>query len=514
MAKTKTKQQLLKEIEQMQNELAQRALNEVTAKELCSFGDYVKSSYSSGASVSDVKLTDLYNWLRNPQKYLQQLVTLSKYYYAKDGIITDVYDMFKTLPILNSSVMWENMQMKKFAQYKKQADIFLKNINPKKLARDTIFSVIEDGFCVWYNRQNKYIQFLDYDSVKINTMVNGKWQVKFDLAVFDRVKNNVALLEEIIESAPEEVTLADYNAYKKDRNKRYKPLDVNRTQVFKLRGDRNTPTGIPYAVGAFSSIIHKDLLEKTEKVLADRIINQILIQKVGYIGGKDGKPPTKEQIQNYHSALKQLLQSKDSSTNSDQVGTAPLTVPEWVTIEELAIKMNVFEKEVYERIDRNIYQKLGYSPALSIGGGEGASFGAGTINTEKIFSIIHFLLEDIEDAITDYLNQIVPSNNFNPSIRFSRSTLIDKEIQVKHNKELYLEGRGSLRFWVESVGHNFDHWLSQVKYENEVLKLDEVLVVHPTSYTKSAEDDPGGRPTDPKTKDGNGSNNIPSPSDE
>jgi hypothetical protein len=354
-------------------------------------------------------------------------------------------------------------------------------------------------------------------------MINGKWRVDFDLSVFDRYKSNLVDLQDIIESAPDEITISDYNAYKKDRNKRYKPLDINKCWIFKLRGDRNTPTSVPYAVGAFASIIHKDLLEKTEKVLADRIINRIIIQKVGYIGGKDGKPPTKDQIQKYHDALKQLLAKKDSTSNSDQVGNAPLTVPEWVSLEELDIKMNVFEKEVYERIDRNIYQKLGYSPALSIGGGEGASFGAGTINTEKIISIIGYILEQVEDALNDFMNQIVPSGNFNPSIRFNRSTIIDKDLHVKYAKELYLEGRGSLKFWVESAGYNFEHYLAQVDYENQILKLDDLekYPVHPTSYTKSANDDTGGNPGNTKGKDGegtsknkgNGGNNIPSPSD-
>jgi hypothetical protein len=505
-------------------EINTNSLLDQSSVELAAFYDLI-STYSGGAGYVDINITDLMNWLRNPPRYRRQLIKLSKYYYNRDGVVTDVYDLFNVLPILNYSVLWENMQMKAFGKNKATIDNFLRSIKIKKLVRDTVFSVVQEGTCVWYNRNNKYIQFLEPEEYMIDYMVNGKWQVFYDLQYIEKYTANhtIDIIQTKIDAAPDEVTLAQYNLYKKDNKKyRYVPLEISKTQVFKLRGSRNEPYGIPYCVPAISSIIHKDLLEKTEKALADRITNQIIIQKVGNMPSADGKvglPVPKDIVNGYHSNLKNLLQRKYDSNSSDNASTAPLTVPSFVDIEELKINMTTFPKEVWERIDNDIFRKLGYSQSLNSGGGNGQSFGSSTINVEKIYSIIFFLIEDIEEALNEYFNILVPSGNFNPRIRFSRATILDKDTAFTQAESLYLKGRGSLKDYVEASGRDFDHWLAQVKYENEVLKLDEILPIHITSYTQSG-DNAGGRPEDKNSKNdatmkskGNNSNSNPSPSD-
>jgi hypothetical protein len=487
--------------------------------ELSSFHDMVTKA-NGGVNMTDVDIKDLYLWLRNPIKHRKQLIQLSKYYYVKDGIVTDVYDLFKTLPILNYSVLWENMEHKSFSRSKKNVDKFIKDIKLKKLARDTIFTVVQEGGCVWYNRGNKYIQFLTFDQVEIPYMINGKWQVLFNMSYFDQFRVETGL-EQQIEAAPDEVTMATYLAFKKDRTKQYVVLDINKTQVFKFRGSRNEPYSFPYCIPALASIIHRDLLEKTEKALADRIINQIILQKVGTMPSQDGKtqlPVPKPTVEGFHNNLKGLLQKKYDGASTENTSTAPLTVPSFVTIEELKVNMNTFPKDVWERIDRDIYKKLGYSMSLNMGGGSGQSFGSSTINVEKIFSIIFYLLEDIEEAIDEYTEQIA-NVNVSSSIKFSRTTILDKDTAFKQAESLYLKGRGSLKDFVEASNRDFDHWLSQVRYENEVLKLDEILPVHSTSFTQSDNGTNNGRPTDPSSGNentdaskGNGGNNTPSPS--
>jgi hypothetical protein len=161
---------------------------------------------------------------------------------------------------------------------------------------------------------------------------------------------------------------------------------------------------------------------------------------------------------------------------------------------------------------------LGYSVALNSGGGQGQSFGSSTINVEKIYAIIFYLIEDIEEAINEYLSSLISNDNFNPKIRFSRQTILDKDSTFAQAESLYLKGRGSLKDYVEASGRDFDHWYAQVKYENDVLKLDETLPVHQTSYTMT-DSGSGGRPQSKAGNDnsaksqGNNSNSSPSPSD-
>lgn len=116
------------------------------------------------------------------------------------------------------------------------------------------------------------------------------------------------------------------------------------------------------------------------------------------------------------------------------------------------------------------------------------------------------MLEDIEEALNFYMEQIATNDNLNPSIRFSRATILDKETGFKQAESLYLKGRGSLKDYVESAGYNFDHWLAQVRYENEVLKLDE-LPVHATSFTQSGDGSSSGRKSENKSTDESDKNN-------
>ncbi|WP_340032504.1 hypothetical protein NSQ20_11605 [Paenibacillus sp. FSL K6-1122] len=474
--------------------------------ELSSFHDFL-SQYSQQSAVIDVNLKDLYLWLRNPLQHRKNLIKLSRYYYNKEGIVTDIYDLFKTLPVLNYSVNLNNEAMA-FKKNKTQINGFIKKINVKKLARDTLFTQIVEGVCVWYNRGNKYIQFLETDQICIEYMVNGRWQVLYDLEYLSSYKLNEGLAQQI-NAAPDEVTTRKYLDYKAGKSERYVPLDIHKTQVFKLRGSRNEPYSIPYCIPAVASILHRDLLEKTEKALADRVTNQIIIQKIGTIPSQDGKtqlPVSKDATQGYHNNLKNLVQKKHDHHSPDSSSTAPLTVPSFINIEELKVNMNTFPKEVWERIERDIYKKLGYSMSLNMGGANGQSFGSSSINVEKIYSTIFYMLEDIEEALNFYMEQIATNDNLNPSIRFSRATILDKETGFKQAESLYLKGRGSLKDYVESAGYNFDHWLAQVRYENEVLKLDE-LPVHATSFTQSGDGSSSGRKSENKSTDESDKNN-------
>mgnify|MGYP007135336431 CR=1 FL=1 len=493
--------------------------------ELASFYDVVKSIFP-GAWVYYFDINKFYKWLCNPYHYRKELIKMSSYFYHRDGIVTDCYDTFKSLPILSYSILWDNMQQKSFQSKKKIIDDFIRRINVVKLARDTIFQVMNEGTCVWYNRDNKFIQFLEPEQYVIEFMRNGKWQVYYDLNYIYEYygKSSMLQIEQVIEAAPDEVTLDKYVRYRNKKTKEYQyvPLDIKKTQVIKFRGSRNNPYALPYCIPALPSIIHKDLLERTERAVADRIINQIIVQKVGNIPDSTGKgtmPAPPELRTELHNNLKNLLMKKYNGQSGENSSVAPLTIPDFVTLEELKVNVNIFNKDVYERIDRAIFNKLGYSQSLGSGGGTGQSYGSATINSEKVSSFIFAIIEQVEDGLNEYMSYLVPSGTFNPKIRFSRVTYLNQDKEFERAEALYLKGRGSLKDYVEASGRDFDYFISQARYENEVLKLDEILPVHNTSFTSSG-DNQGGRPKDPNSKNdntdkskGNGGNMIPSPSD-
>lgn len=498
--------------------------------ELASFYDVVKHQFP-GLNIFNFNINNLFKYLNNPIAFRKELIKLSKYFYNRNGIVTDCYDTFKSLPILNFSLMWENMHQKTFQSKKKIVDKFIENIKPKKLARDTIFQVMEEGICVWYNRDNKFIQFLEPDQYVIEFMVNGKWQVFYDLNYITQYRANWTTPEllEFIRAMPDEVTLDKYIRYRDrkditDKSLRYIPLDVNKTQVFKFRGGRNDPYAPPYCIPALASIIHKDLLERTESAVADRVLNQIIIQSVGNIPDANGKgtlPAPKELVDGYHENLKGLLQGKNNKSYDNNNSTvAPLTIPDFIKIETLKVNMtdSIFPKETYDRIERDIFNKLGYSQSLSAGGGTHQTYGSATINAEKVSAFIFNIVEQVEDALNEYIGDLVSNSQFNPKIRFDRITYLNQDKEFTRAEALYLKGRGSLKDYVESSGRSFDHWLSQVRFENEVLNLDVILPVHNTSFTSNGDNQSGRPQGDGKNENTdksktNGGNNNPSPSD-
>ena len=86
-------------------------------------------------------------------------------------------------------------------------------------------------------------------------------------------------------------------------------------------------------------------------------------------------------------------------------------------------------------------------------------------------------------------------------------------------KELYLQGKGSLRAWIASTGFNADAYIQLMDMEIEE-KFDEKYKPHPTSFTISKDDNKGGRPENDNptssstiTSKQNNGNDMPSPSD-
>ncbi len=492
--------------------------------ELASYYDVLSTS-SVNHGITDITIDQLKTWLRNPPKFRKQLIQISKYFYVREGVVTDIYDIFNTLPTLNYSVLWNNMEQKSFKQKKSIVDEFIENIDVEQLSRDSIFTVIQEGTCVWYNRDNKYIQFLESEEYMIDFRRNGEWVVFYDLNYILQydTSHNMDMIQAKIEAAPDEITLQSFINFKKDSSKyRYVELDTSKTRVLSLRTSRNSPYGIPYATPALASIMHKDLLTKVEKSLANRVLGQIVVQKIGTMPSVDGKiglPVPKDTVNQYHNNLKNLIQKK-ATLPSEAESVAPLTIPDFIDIENLEVKTDVFSKDIWDRIDRDIYAKLGYSQSLNSGGGNGQSFGSSTINVEKIYSLIFYIVGQIEKAINDYMKNLVSSNKFNPKIRFSRTTILDKDKSFNQAKDLFTLGRGNWKDFVEAAGLSFEHWLAQSQYERDILKLDELLTVHETSFTSNGEggngrpnDSGAGKGNDSTSKSkGNGGNGNPKPS--
>ncbi|MGM7720502.1 hypothetical protein [Metabacillus sp. Hm71] len=487
--------------------------------EVAGLTDYI-TQYGSGSSVSDIKLTDLYRYLQNPYTNIKEIQKSSKYLTNKNGLIKELLRTFKSLPTLDYVLSWSEVDdEKKLKKYERKVHDFLREIELKNFLRDAYYEIGEMGTIVTCLRNKKYVQFLDLDDLRINKQRNGRWVVEYDLKSIESYKTVNDKLS-IIESLPDEVTVAAYNLYKnKGEDHRY--VELKNCDVIAADSHRNFPYGLPISIGAWGSILQKEMINRVERSVADRIIKQVIILYASTLDPEGTKPVPKEVITAYFNEVSKLMQKKDgiNQRGNDTSGTGTIALPHFFKLETLKVDTEMFKQELYEKIDNDIFMNLGVSPALIYGGGTSGNFSSATLNSQKFFRYVFTLLEKFEVLINRYIKQILP-NSVSCELVFSKTTMLDRDKHIDQLKELYMQ-TGASKFWLEAVtGLPYENVISQVEYERKILKTESILYPAANAFTQSGNDDKGtGRPgvdnpENPNTlkSKNSGGNNNPKPS--
>lgn len=487
--------------------------------EVAGLTDYI-TQYGSGSSLNDISLTDLYKYLQNPYSNIKEIQKASKYLTNKNGIIKEVLRSLKSLPSLDYMISWSEVDdEKKLRNYEKKVNNFLKEIDVKTFVRDGLFEVGEMGTVVACLRNKKYVQFLDLDDLRINKQRNGRWIVEYDLKSI-KSYNNVNDKLAVIESLPEEITLAKYNLYI-SKGEDYRYVELKDADVVNIDGNRNMPYGLPLTIGAWASVLQKEIIDRVERSVADRLLKTIVILSAGHLDKEGTKPVPKELITAYFNDVSKLFKKKNglnSRTESENSGTGTIALPHFFKLETLDVNTELFKKELYEKIENNIYSNLGISPAILWGGG-GNNFSSATLNSQKFFRYIFTLLEKFEVLINRYIKQILPKS-VSCEFTFAKSTILDKDKYIDKYKDLYMQ-TGISKFWIESLtGLPYENVVKQAEYERNVVKIEDILYPPSNAYTQSSKvDNKGGAPSkDDSTNENtiksktNGGNNNPKPS--
>lgn len=489
--------------------------------ELSALQDFI-GQYGSGAGLSDVSLKDVYEMLRNPYGSIQRIQNTSRYFANRFGIIKDVNEAFRTLPTLNYHVVWSNYDNPtKITKYEKKIYELLETLNIKKVVRDGLGELAEVGTVVAVNRKDKFIQFLDMDKVRINKVVNGTWVVEVDLSKIQ--SGSVAEIKAQIDSLPEDVTISKYNLYK-NKGDDYRYIPIKNARVISVRGSRNQPYGLPLTLSAWGTLLHKALIEQVEKSVADRKIKSLLVLYVKSIVANNEayKPPHKDVITNYFKELSNLIKNKDENkrTSTNGVGTGVMALPAIFELKEVEINTEMFSKELYEKLDRDLFNNLGVSNALVSGGGTSSNYGTSQMNSEKFFRYIFSALEDWEYFINEIIKQFLPPT-LNCKLYFDRTTIgeKDKDIQAKYN---FYQQTGIFIPWAEAVlGVPYTYALGMAQYQDKVLNIQDIIKPPMNAFTSTGDGGKGGRPENDLIDDkesnvkakANKSNETPSPSD-
>lgn len=483
--------------------------------------DYFTQNGSS-ANLKDITLNDLYTYLRNPYANIEQIRNISKYMTNKHGVLREVLRAFRSYPTLDHMLSWSDYSDEvKIKKYEKKVNDFIKNVNIKQATRDGLYEVAQLGTVVLCNRNNKYIQFLDLDDVRINKQKSGKWIVEFDLKTVDNFSNNVKEKVEFIKSLPTEITLKKYNLFK-SKGEDYRYIELNNCRVVGIDTYRNYPYGLPYTIGAWNSILQKEMVDKVERSVASNMLKQIVMLKAGYIDKNNDKLVPKEVINAYFSNISKVLtgnspKNRGNTQNNDDSGVGLISLLQGLSLETLDINTDTFKKEMYDKVNADVFMNLGISEAYLYGGSKG-SYSSSQLNSTKFGKTVNETLDKFEDVINEFINDMLP-NDLSCTFKFLKE---DKKTYNEELKNLYLQ-TGASKYYLEAVtGLPYQEVIKQVEYERNVLKLDEVLNPPENFYTQSGNsDDKGGAPAlddndiqnDNTLKSrSNGSNTVPKPS--
>lgn len=468
--------------------------------------------------VREPTMDDIKRYLRNPYAQLNKIRETSAYLTNKHGIIKDVLRMFRSMPTLKYRLGWGfSPEQHANKENNQKVQDFLDRINVVEFVRDGMWETAEQGTVVTVLRNESYVQFLPLEELRINKQTNGKWDVEYDLINLNQYDTKE--LKRRIESLPDEVTLSKYIRYRKgaskDKDEENRYVKIKNSHVVKMDGKRNMPYGLPLTMGAWTAILQKEIISNTERSVADRIIKQILVVQGGYYDAEKKQPIKIGTLRRYFEEITKAMQSQESSGSkgSSTGGIATLAIPHYLGLDTLDVNTKLFEKELYDKINNDIYENLGVSPAL-VAGLEG-NYASANANNEKFFSFIASTIEKFEAVVNDYIALIVDGEQGH-DITFERATVLDKQAEIDRNKEFYMQ-TGNPKPWIESLygSGSFEPILEQTRYQKEVLKIEEVFYPAQNAHTSSGDITKQQNPNNDNTdkNNTNNGNETPSPVD-
>lgn len=478
---------------------------------------FVSQRGMGSSSGTEVRIEDIHRYLQNPYQHITQIRNTSTYLTNKHGVLRDVIRMARSLPTLKYGLNWSSLKEDlDVDKHEHEVNNFLDGIDAVGVVRDGLSEVAELGTVVMCLRSKKYVQFLDLEDVVINKQRNGRWVVEFDLKSLDVIRDFQEKLQKI-GSLPDEVSVGRYNRYKKSNDEKLRYVEIKNCEVISLDARRNSPFGLPMTIGSWLPILQKEVINKVERSVSDRLVKQILILSAGHMDKDGTRPAPKELIDFYFKEVSSLIQQKDGhrrNNSGDNSGTGVVAFPDMFKLDALEVDTTLFKKELYDKIDNDIFMNLGISQALVYG--EGGNYSSAMANSEKFFSFIFSLVEQFESALNRFL-QLVAPNDLICKIKFDKSTVLDKQTEIANRKELYMQ-TNLLTPWIEAVMDAPISDIIELRKREEKLNLEELFYPAQNAYTTSsgeagrpASESPSNDSTD-STKSNDGNNN-PSPSD-
>lgn len=481
----------------------QRQFNEIQIEmKLRELSKTITKGLFSKGIVKGLTPEQLENYLRNPDLNQGIIGDIADYYYLSNGEVRSLIDTVESLPsmqhrikVLEKDDDTEN-NLKNLNKY-------LHKINHKKISRGIMKQVYTKGSVVglWVGRGKKLSPFIlpDEKYYKVIKDLEGKFRVVLDLNWF--VALDSSLLELYLTQLQGIVKPSDFENYRLDElGNRYVLVPVERSFVINHGTTSvNQTVGASSVLPALQDILHKKTLKDVERTVANKVINAVAVLTMGQNSKQGEKQRDYDDIplpliRSIHGAVKEALAQGGTD------GLSLVSIPNFTKLEFPDVKVDGLGDGKFKQTDSDIEKGLGLSPTIL--NGQGSNVGIANLHLDLFYRKLAVILEDIEYEVYNKLFNLLvkggQKDNFYMEYDKERPLTLREKIE-QQNK---LNDKGwSSRHLIESIGFDFNEYLEQTVYENEVLKLNTQLLIPPrTSYTiassvgngQSLYDDPNG----------------------
>ena len=395
-----------------------------------------------------------------------RLVRYLAYLYRYDWVLT---------PYVNSDTMKPDKVLNEFSK----GLTYLDNFNAKLVFGDVALKVVKNGCYYGYivdNGTRPVLQELPTEYCRARYFVNGKPLVEFDIKFFDDNFRDITQRMNVIKSFPKEFAQG-YVAYKNGRLKTdsddtrpWITLDPQYACKFSLNG-----SDMPILAAVIPAIIDLDEAQELDKKKMLQELLKIIIQKMPI--DKNGE------------LIFDIDEARDLHNNavamlSKAIGVDILTTFADIEVANLSDKNSTASKDDLQKVERAVYNEAGISQMLFATDGN-LALEKSVANDEA--SMYNLLLQ-----FESFMNDLLDINlNKNPKKLQLKATMLTTTIyNYKEIAKLYKEqatlGYSKMLPQI-ALGQSQSSILATAYFENEVLKLAELMVPLQSSNTMSGE---------------------------
>ena len=422
---------------------------------------------------------------------LPELRRISNLFYSVSGMYQRVCDYFAYLyrydwyvvPEIYDEATKEEKILKDFSKILN----YLDNSYLKKLCGDIALEVIKNGCYYGYivdNKDSLVIQQLPVDYCRSRYFVGANPAIEFNMRFFDTIPN-VAYRMKVLKLFPEEFAKG-YMLYKQGKlvdtedssrpfgtsltNSGWYLLDPNNTVKFNFKN-----SDVPIFVNSIPSMLDLDAAQDLDRRKQMQKLLKIIVQKLPMDKNGDLIFDVDEARDIHNNAVEMLRRA---------VGVDVLTTFTDVDSVDLSDKNTTASQDDLEKVERTVYNNLGISRNLFNTDGN-LSLEKSILNDESTVRNLLLQFNMFMDRVVRRMNTSIKKYNF--KIYFLETTQYNYQALSKLYKEQTQLGYSKMLPQI-ALGHSQSFILNTAHFENEVLKLSEIMIPPLMSSTLNGED--------------------------